>query len=118
MTRSLSSASAAAPPDRAYLQLENVRGAGDAHKLSVFVNGSSVGTVALFGLRRASLKDDHHAGSGLTFELDITDIVDRLHLDNALDADSLDVKVMPNGAVSDSAKISIGRVSVHREGHK
>ena len=42
-----------------------------------------MGTVSLFGLRRASLRDDHHAGSGLTFELDITDFIDNLFHENS-----------------------------------
>ena len=67
VTRSLAAASEASLPDRAYLQLENVRGNIDANKLDVSVNQQHVGTVALFGLRRASLKDGAHGGEGLTF---------------------------------------------------
>lgn len=117
LSRSLEAASVEAPPDRAYLQLENVRGARDAQTLQVFVNGHLAGAVALFGLRRASRKDDRHGGSGLTFELDITGIVDTLHLENALDTDSLDVKILPNDTVDPEAPISIGRVGVYRERH-
>src|SRR5262249_3719157 len=65
VTRSLSKASHTALPDRTYLQLENVRGNFDANKLDVSVNQQHVGTVALFGLRRASLKDSAHGGEGL-----------------------------------------------------
>jgi len=117
MSKNLERASVQAEPDRAYLQLENVRGARDAQTLQVFVNGHLAGAVALFGLRRASLKDDHHGGSGLSFELDVTDIIDTLYLENALNLDSLDVKILPNNAVDPAAPISIGRVSVYREQH-
>ena len=118
LSASLKAASTEALPDRAYLQLENVRGTRDAQTLQVFVNGHLAGGVALFGLRRASLKDELHGGSGLRFELDITNIIDTLHLENALEADSLDVKILPSDAVDADAPISIGRVSVYRERHK
>jgi tyrosinase len=115
---SLAGASEAALPDRAYLQLENVRGNIDANKLDISVNQQHVGTVALFGLRRASLKDGAHGGEGLTFVIDITDIIDDLFVNNALDANSLDVRITPSNPVSDTAKITIGRVSVYRQGQQ
>jgi tyrosinase len=105
-------------PDQVYLQLENVRGNIDAFKLNVSVNQQNAGTVALFGLRRASLKDGEHGGEGLTFILDITNIIDNLFLNEALDTDSLDVKIVPNQAVPDAADITVGRVSVYRQGQK
>lgn len=118
LSKSLAAASTEALPDRAYLQLENVRGTRDAQKLDVYVNGHQAGTVALFGLRRASMKDSHHGGTGLSFELDITSIIDSLYLENVLDADSLDVKILPSQAVDDDAPLSVGRVSVYRETHE
>ncbi|HYW70720.1 MAG TPA: tyrosinase family protein [Pyrinomonadaceae bacterium] len=115
VSSSLAKASAEALPDRAYLQLENVRGNFDANKLDVSVNQQHVGTVALFGLRRASLKDSGHGGEGLTFVIDITDVIDSLFLNGALDANSLDVRIVPSSPVPDSADITIGRVSVYRQ---
>ncbi|HEU4417017.1 MAG TPA: tyrosinase family protein, partial [Candidatus Angelobacter sp.] len=58
-----------------------------------------------------------HAGQGLTFALEITNIVDALHLKNALDVDSLDVRIVPVKPVPEKAKVSIGRVSIFRQGH-
>jgi tyrosinase len=118
VSASLAAASEAELPDQVYLQLENVRGNRDAYKLNVSVNGQNAGTVALFGLRRATLKDGEHGGEGLTFVLDITNIIDNLFLDNALDTDSLDVKIVPNQAVPDNAEITVGRVSVYRQGNQ
>jgi tyrosinase len=115
---SLAEASEASLPDQVYLRLENVRGNMDAFKLKVSVNHQNAGTVALFGLRRASLKDGEHGGEGLTFVLDITNITDNLFLDNALDVDSLDVRIEPNHAVPDSVEITVGRVSVYRQGQR
>ena len=125
---SLSNAAETAAPDRVYLNLENVRGTHDAAALSVYVNlpeGAKpsdhpellAGSVGLFGLRRASLKDGQHGGQGLNFVLDITKIVDALHLKNALDVDSLSVTIVPRKAIPDQAEITVGRVSIYRQGH-
>lgn len=114
----LANASEANLPDRVYLQLENVRGNRDAFTLNVSVNQYQAGDVSLFGLRRASLKDGKHGGEGLTFVLDITDIIDKLFLDNALDVDSLDVRIVPDHAVQDRTEITVGRVSVYRQGNE
>lgn len=118
VSASLAEASEANLPDRVYLRLENVRGTKDAYKLDVSVNQRHAGTVALFGLRRATLKDGQHGGTGLTYVLDITDIVDNLFLDDALDADSLDVRIVPNHAVPDGEDLTVGRVSVYRQGQQ
>ncbi len=127
MAASLAAPSEAAPPDRVLLNLENVRGTHDAAVLSVFINLPEgaypadhpellAGSVALFGLRSASLADGSHAGQGLNFVLDITDIVDRLHLEKALDTDTLTVRIVPHRPIPDQAEITIGRISVYRQG--
>jgi tyrosinase len=127
VSASLTEASAAAPPDRVYLSLENVRGTRDGTALSVYVNlpedanpadhpDHLAGAVGLFGLRTATLADREHAGGGLNFTLDITKIVDTLHLENALDADSLQVRIVPYQTLPDQAEITVGRVGVYREG--
>ena len=108
-------------PDRVFLNLENIRGKAGSPVLGVYVKepgGQEVraGNVALFGLRKASLTDQQHAGQGLTFVLDITKIVDELHLNNVLDIDSLQVRIVPVKPVPEDAKITIGRVRIYREG--
>ena len=72
--------------------------------------------IALFGVRKASMDREEHAGQGLNFVLDITNIVDSLHLNNALDIDTLDVRIVPVKPVPEEAQISIGRVSIFRQG--
>lgn len=127
VSASLARAAETAQPDRVYLHLENVRGAKDAHVLHVYVNlpegakpsdhpENLAGSVGLFGLRKASLKEGKHAGQGLNFVLDITKIVDGLHLQNALDTDALRVKIVPHQSVPEQSQITVGRVSVYREG--
>lgn len=113
---SLMKAAANSFPDRVYLQLENVQGNIDANFLAVSVNQKPAGRVSLFGLRKASMKDSHHGGSGLTFILDITDTIDDLHLDNALNSESLDVQILPNNEIPENENITIERVSIYREG--
>jgi len=115
VSNSLTAAAIAKPPDRVFLRLENVRGNIDATKLYVTVNQKQVGRVALFGLRRASSPDSEHGGEGLTFLLDITDVIDDLFLDGALHIDSLDVRVDPSHEVPDDERLTIGRVSVYRQ---
>ena len=128
VVRSLSVASEKAAPDRIFLNLENVRGTFDASVLSVYIDLPEnakpgdhpelmAGSVGLFGLRRASAKDGEHAGQGLNFVLEITKIVDALHLRNALDPNALRVRIVPHRAIPDKAEITVGRVSIYREGH-
>jgi tyrosinase len=128
VSASLTEASETAAPDRVFLNLENVRGTHDATVLSVYINlpdGATpgdhpellAGSVGLFGLRTASLKDAKHAGEGLNFVLDITNIIDALHLTNALDVDSLDVRIVPHQAVPDQAQVTVGRISIYRQGN-
>ncbi|MFZ1545690.1 MAG: tyrosinase family protein, partial [Candidatus Nitrotoga sp.] len=116
MVSTLATASVANVPDRVYLQLENVRGTRDANKLNIYVNGIAAGCVALFGMHRASLKDGEHGGSGLTLEVEISDIIDTLHMENALDVNSLDVRIIPDHSIQKDSEISVGRISVYREG--
>jgi tyrosinase len=115
LSRSLAGASLEALPDRVFLQLEHVRGSIDACKLNVSVNQQSVGTVALFGLRRASQQDSAHGGAGLTFIFEITDIVDRLFLDGGLVNDRLDVQIQPGHPAQVAAPLTVGRISVYRQ---
>jgi len=115
VSASLEKASELKQPDHVYLRLENVRGNIDAYKLHISVNQQRAGTVALFGLRRASQTDGEHAGEGLTFALDISNIVDNLFLANNLDVNALDVRIEPNHAVPDNAELTVGRVGIYRQ---
>ena len=127
VSASLAMASETAPPDRVFLNLENVRGTHDASVLSVYINlpeGAKpgdhpelfAGSVGLFGLRSASAREGKHGGQGLSFVLDITKIIDALHLRNALDVDSLHVRIVPHQAVPDQAQITVGRIGIYRQG--
>ncbi|MCT2562855.1 tyrosinase family protein [Chryseobacterium herbae] len=115
---SLMKASVSNLPDQVYLQLENVKGTRDANILNVSVNHQLAGHVSLFGLRNASDKDGHNGGTGLTFILNITDIIDNLFINNQLDINSLDVTILPDNVIPSDEKITVGRVSIYREEQK
>jgi tyrosinase len=129
--RRVSASFAAVPentaPDRVFLKLENVRGTQDSSVLSVYINlpeGGKpsdhpellAGSVGLFGLHGASLEDGKHAGTGLSSVLEITKIVDAMHLENALDVDSISVSIVPDLPLPDDAQITVGRVGIYRQG--
>lgn len=125
---SLAAPSETAPPDRVFLNLENVRGTQNASVLSVFINlplGADpkdhpellAGSVGLFGLRQSSQPDESHGGQGLSFSLEITRIVDALHLSDGLKQDSLQVTVVPSLPLPEQATITIGRISIYRKGN-
>ena len=115
------------PPDRVFLNLENVRGLYDAAAFNIYVNLPDdenpakhpdvlAGSVALFGVRKATVASGGQGGDGLTFVLDITHVIDALHLAGAFNLAKLQVRLVPLKPVPETAQISIGRVSVYRQG--
>ena len=121
----LAAASPAKPPDRVFLRLDNVVGTAGG-VLTVYINlpeaakpGQNeelcAGSVGLFGLRQASQKDGKHGGKGMSFTLDITEVVDHLHLNKSFDTDELSVSLLPSSAIPGSAPITVGRISVYRQ---
>jgi tyrosinase len=103
-------------PDKVYLQLEGIKGSEDSIVCSVSVNHQYAGHISLFGLQDASRKGGHHGGSGLTIRLDITKIIDQLHLNNVIDINSLDVIIQPVNIVAEGNELTIDRVSIYRQG--
>ena len=126
VVQSLLEASVEALPDTVYLKLENVQGTADASILSVYANlpeGSNpnnhpecfVGSISLFGVRRASMENGDHGGQGLTFVLDITTVFDAMHIADELASDSLRVSIFPDNDLSAETPITVGRISVYRQ---
>src|SRR5262249_38056914 len=114
-------------PDRVFLNLENVRGLNDATAFKVYINvpdgqdpgkypSHLAGSVALFGVRKATKSDQQQAGNGITFVLEITQVIDSLHLAGKLDANQLHVRLVPTRPVPEAAQVSIGRISIFRQG--
>jgi tyrosinase len=115
---------AAAPrePDRVYLNLENIKSPSDAALFYVYVNlpGNEspeqhpehlAGTISMFGVSKASA-----AGSSVNASFDITSIVDKMQAQNALGQD-LSVKLISAVPGARNEGISIGRISVYRQGY-
>lgn len=113
---SLLKASVSNIPDEVYLQLEGVKGGADSNFLSVYVNNTFIKSVSLFGLLGASLKNTAHGGAGLTFKFNITSIVDELHLESAIDINSLDVQIKSKDAPLDGDEITVERIGIYRSG--
>ena len=118
---------------KTYLQIENVVSKKSHATYEVYVNLPEkadpaayqeryAGALHLFGVRHASTKTAQHAGSGLNFSLDITELADALRAKNAWDEQSVRVTFAPRGegggarrAIPEHDPIKIGRVSVYRQ---
>jgi tyrosinase len=113
---------------RVYLALEKVTGSSlGAGSYAVHVNGSEdgdpagladrrAGRISMFGVMEASRRDNEHAGSGVTFAFDITDIVTRLEATSEWDPAQVHVTITPEsepapGAESDA--VQVGRIAVY-----
>ena len=116
-------------PRQWYLMIENIRGKQlPAGTFSVYVNAPAnaspadlekhfAGTISLFGVVESSKKSDRHAGEGLSYSLDVSDLIERLERGGAWDPKKLRVTFVP---LPDSAQqvhagdVKAGRVSLHR----
>lgn len=125
VSESLTGARAAAP-DRVFLNLENITGLDDATIFQVYVGLPEgavpqenqtylAGGVSLFGARQASDPAGKHAGSGINATLEITEIVDKLHLEGNFDVGELSIQIVPFDDIPASAKVKIGRISLYRQ---
>jgi tyrosinase len=115
-----------AAPDRIFLNLENVRGLNDATVFNVYINlpeGDDpakhpelrAGSISLFGVSKASAMDGPHAGDGLTFVVEITHVIDTLHLAGKLNVDQLHVSLVPRRPVPEGSPVTIGHISIFRQ---
>ncbi len=112
-----------ADPDRVFLNLENIRGVNDAAVFYVYVNHPSaavpealIGAVSLFGVRKATATDQAAAGNGITESLEMTDWVDQLRAAGVQDLNDIRVRLVPRTAVRPEDNISVGRISIYRQG--
>lgn len=108
---------------RLYLSLESVRGSAPSPLLDVYVNlpeGADpalspdryAGSLTLFGLNVASQTDGPHAGSGLGYTIDITDLAQRLADAGDFDPNHLRVTLVPGEQITDEEPITVERISV------
>jgi tyrosinase len=69
----------------------------------------------MFGVETASDEEAPHGGSGLTYVLDVTDIVDRLKAEGRWNPDRLDLSFVARDALGADVGLQVGSVSVHYE---
>jgi tyrosinase len=115
-----------------YLVIENVKSKESHATYGVYVDLPAkpdtsdyeqhyAGAMHLFGVRHASKRSKQHAGNGLTFSLDITNLVGILVAKKQWDDKNVRVSFVPRGssgeainAIAKHDPIQIGRVSVYR----
>jgi tyrosinase len=113
-------------PARVFLKLEGIRSTSDAAIYHVYIDlppdadpadhpDRLAGTVSLFGVSAASDPDGPTAGSGINQVMEITEIVDALHLSGD-GLERLDVRFVPATPAGSGANVSIGRLSVFKLG--
>jgi tyrosinase len=118
--------------ERSYLQIENVVSRKSHTTYKIYVNLPNnptaadyedhyAGVMHLFGVMQASTRSAQHAGNGLHFSLDITDMVNRLRAKGAWDDSNVRVTFVPRGAggavrrsVQEHEPIQVGRISLYR----
>lgn len=98
--------------DQILLVIENVRGTADANILNVSVNQKDAGHFSLYGLRNASQKEQ--GGKGLSFTIDITQIIKERYLSDTIDIQTVDVQVYPRRTLSKVQDITIEKIKIYR----
>lgn len=107
----------AAGPRRTFVTVENVTGEGLGAGVYVVLLGErEVGRFSTFGLPETSEVGGEHAGSGLTFSFDVTEVITELEASGEGGASELEVTVRPARPVAEAAgDVSVGRIGVYRE---
>lgn len=108
---------------RVYLHIENLTSDKRAPSYDVYLGvpadedpaahpDKRVGRLSMFGLPESSRKSGPHAGSGLTFALEVTDLVSRLSKTPGWNPSELPISFVPvRGAPG--ARVQVGRVSLY-----
>lgn len=114
--------------DRVFLNLENIRGDNDGATFDVYLSfpvpgqhsalpDQRVGSISLFGVRKASRPDSQHGGKGVSHVLDITEVFDKLSASSGPLLGQLSVRFVPVTDVRAEDRITVGRVSLYRQGN-
>jgi len=111
------------PPKRVYLRIENLTCGQRAPAYDVYLGlpagadpkkhpENLVGRLPMFGLAEASKLEGPHAGSGLTFALEVTKLVEKLSQEPGWDPVKLPVSFVPVRETN-GARVRVGRVSLY-----
>lgn len=112
---------------RAFLNLENVTGAGQHGSFDVYIDAPPAvsadrqrlpllaGQLSTFGVHKASQLTSPHGGSGITSVLEITPLIEQLHRERNWDGAHLDVTFVKKDTprATTGTNLHIGRVSVY-----
>lgn len=115
------SLAAGAAPRRVYLNFENITSKQVTGGYVVYVEpvgvapaqkGLVAGTLPMFGVVEATSRRSPHGGSGLSYALDITEIVSAMESKQQWDPSNLRVRVEPIREAPSNSGLKIGRISV------
>lgn len=125
--RNASLAKKSAPSEarkKTLIKVSNVTGKGDVPPLNVYINSGNetpegtrnfVSCIGLFGLADASYPTLDHDGSGLSFVIDATDVVETLRRRDNWDEENISIQLVPQESLPEGADYHVGRVSLHSE---
>ena len=110
-------------PKRVYLHIENLTSDARAPSYDVYLGvpagedptaypDKRVGRLSMFGLPESSRRGGPHAGSGLSFALEVTELVERLSKQPGWDPSELPISFVPVRS-REGARVQVGRVSLY-----
>lgn len=110
-------------PQRVYLNLSNITAKRPAARVRVYLatgggeprDEDLAGTLPMFGIESASDEEAPHGGSGLSYVLDVTDIVARLKTQGRWNPQRLDLSFVARDELGADVGLKVGSVSVHYE---
>jgi tyrosinase len=114
-------------PKRLFLNLENITSSGRVPAYDVYINvpgGNAdpaahaallAGSLPMFGIVEATRSSDKHAGSGLTYVLEITDLVADLKRQNRWNPANLSVTFKPHIPGAADSNVTVGRISLFEQ---
>jgi tyrosinase len=108
---------------RVFFHFENVTAGGRTSPYDVYVNlpaggdprqheDQYLGPLPMFGVTEASIADEEHPGSGRTYTLEATNLVDRLKVRGDWNPTSVQVTFVPRYPERAPEPIKIGRISI------
>jgi tyrosinase len=108
---------------KVYLNLSNITAKRPAARIKVYLGAGGgepreedlAGTLPMFGVESASKEESAHGGSGLSYVLDITAIVERLKQQRRWNPERLDVSFVARDRLGADVGLQVGSVSVHYE---
>lgn len=112
------------PRKKTLLHLANIKGGDGIPPVDVFINSGPnksnddshlAGVIGLFGLKKASTQSVVSDGSGLSFTLDVTELVNDLRANQDWDEEDISIDLIPQGNDSKVPDFTVERISLHTE---